>query len=119
MGTLTQTPRFATVHTVRDSELAKIPRQLFYYLVLRYPQAMIQISKSIASRSQAYTNTSQSNVLQQHNVKTVAILPLSTTASIPLDLIAQGLLVELNKMGPSVLIDNGSVLQQLGKNGEN
>ena len=116
VGTITQTPRFATVHTVRDTELAKIPRQLFYFLALRYPQAMIQISKSIATKSQANPSPAQSR-LHQHHVKTVAILPLSTTDTIPLDLFAQGLLLELNRIGPSIMIDNASVVQHLGKNG--
>jgi len=119
VDSITQTPRLATVHTVRDTELAKIPRQLFYFLALRYPQAMIQISKGIATKSQADMRPSKLGMPLQHDVKTVAILPLSTADTLPLDLFAQSLLLELNRIGPSILIDNTSVLQQLGKNAFN
>lgn len=108
----------STVHAVRDTELARLPRHLFYFLALRYPHAMIQISKNIAAKSHAAMSSTRPDTSQHNRIRTIAILPISTSDSIPIDLFAQGLLLELSNIGASILIDNSVVLQQLGKNGE-
>jgi len=48
---LTDTPRPHTVHAIRDTEVAIMPKSLFNTLALKHPEITIQISRMIAFRS--------------------------------------------------------------------
>lgn len=50
---MTETTRPATLHAIRDTEIAKFPKSLFNSLALEHPGITIQISKIIASRMRA------------------------------------------------------------------
>lgn len=41
----------STLHAIRDSELARLPKTLFNALALRHPEITLQISRMVASRS--------------------------------------------------------------------
>ncbi|KAI8368105.1 uncharacterized protein BYT42DRAFT_585297 [Radiomyces spectabilis] len=48
---LTGTPTPSTLHAIRDSELARMPKTLFNALALRHPEITLQISRMVAYRS--------------------------------------------------------------------
>ncbi|KAJ3412840.1 phosphatidylcholine and lysophosphatidylcholine phospholipase [Chytridiales sp. JEL 0842] len=56
---LTDTPRPATVHAIRDTEVAIMPKTLFNALAIRHPEITIQISRIIASRARGGVSHSQ------------------------------------------------------------
>ncbi|KAI9349123.1 hypothetical protein BDR26DRAFT_891931 [Obelidium mucronatum] len=49
---LTESRRPSTVHAIRDTEIAILPKTLFNALAIRYPEMTIQISRMLAARSQ-------------------------------------------------------------------
>ncbi|KAJ3068529.1 Neuropathy target esterase [Podochytrium sp. JEL0797] len=49
---LTETPRPSTVHAIRDTEVAILPKTMFNALAIRHPEMTIQISRMLAARSQ-------------------------------------------------------------------
>ena len=50
---MTESTRPATLHAIRETELAKLPRSLFNSLAQEHPNITIQISKLIAQRMRA------------------------------------------------------------------
>ncbi|KAI8093035.1 uncharacterized protein BX664DRAFT_260351 [Halteromyces radiatus] len=48
---LTGTPTTSTLHAIRDSELARMPKTLFNALAQRHPEVTLQISRMVAYRS--------------------------------------------------------------------
>ncbi|CAO3612446.1 unnamed protein product [Cunninghamella echinulata] len=48
---LTGSPTSATLHAIRDSEIARMPKTLFNALALRHPEVTLQVSRLIAYRS--------------------------------------------------------------------
>ncbi|KAG1473868.1 hypothetical protein G6F56_000700 [Rhizopus delemar] len=61
---LTGVPTSATLHAIRDTELARMPKTLFNALALRHPEITLQISRMIAFRSlQLVTHRNTSDVL--------------------------------------------------------
>lgn len=47
---ITATPRTATLHAIRDTELVRMPAQLFNALATRHPSITVQMTRIIASR---------------------------------------------------------------------
>ena len=47
---ITRSPRTVTMHSIRDSELARMPMTLFHALALWHPPITIQISRILARR---------------------------------------------------------------------
>jgi lysophospholipid hydrolase len=87
---LTNSPRSATVHAIRDTELARMPKTLFNALSMRHPEITIQISRIIASRSKALQQTNQQMRYSRRgdttqtnlNLKTVALIPTNENVAI-------------------------------------
>ncbi|OBZ84427.1 Lysophospholipase nte1, partial [Choanephora cucurbitarum] len=48
---LTGIPTAATLHAIRDTELARMPKTLFNALAMRHPEITLQISRMVAFRS--------------------------------------------------------------------
>ncbi|KAJ1551968.1 phosphatidylcholine and lysophosphatidylcholine phospholipase, partial [Cladochytrium tenue] len=138
---LTDTRRPTTVHAIRDTEIAVMPRTLFNALAMRYPEITIHVSRLIASRlrsvavdqSAPQTNGAiglmggamgavASQVMppaggdakSNLNLKTVALLPVS--AAVPVAEFAERLRSALELIGASVgLFNTASVMGKLGR----
>ena len=50
LSLLTGDPRSATVYAARDTEMARVPRQLFEELALRHPQGMLEVTRTVIRR---------------------------------------------------------------------
>lgn len=117
MEVLMDINRQATVHAIRDSEVAILPKTLFNALAIQHPEIMLTIAKIIAVRSNEVNrriSLEASSGSNNENLKTVCLLP--TSAEVPLLKFSELLLAALQSLGPSVvMLDNAAVTKQLGK----
>ncbi|ODH14056.1 lysophospholipase NTE1 [Paracoccidioides brasiliensis] len=126
---MTESTRPATLHAIRDTELAKFPKTLFNSLAQEHPNITIQISKLIAQRMKhiilnpliekpndkgiqesAMTGTSTLNL------RTVAILPV--TAGVPVVEFGNRLLNAFNQIGVTngvAALHQADILNHLGR----
>ena len=126
---MTESRRPATLHAIRDTELAKFPRSLFNSLAMEHPGITMKISKIIAQRMRALVedplfeqrNEKQSaaptkNVSSTLNLRTVAILPV--TAGVPVVEFGSRLLNALTQIGvPNGVtsLNQTAILNHLGR----
>ncbi|KAI9703513.1 MAG: phosphatidylcholine and lysophosphatidylcholine phospholipase [Bogoriella megaspora] len=126
---LTETARPGTLHAIRDTELAKLPKSLFNSLAMEHPAITMRISKIIASRmrhliedplrdvgsqrtSTIQTTQASSNV----NLRTVAILPVTT--GVPVVEFGSRLLNALTQIGipnGTTSLNQSAILNHLGR----
>ncbi|KAJ3300010.1 phosphatidylcholine and lysophosphatidylcholine phospholipase [Borealophlyctis nickersoniae] len=125
---LTDASRPGTVHAIRDTEIAVMPKTLFHALALRHPEITIAISRIIAARSRfMIRNAATDSLATDHlvgtgadsgknnaNLKTVAILPVNSL--VPIVEFADKLKDSLQLIGASVaLLNTAGVMGKLGK----
>ena len=126
---MTESVRPATLHAIRDTELAKFPKTLFNSLALEHPGITIKISKIIAQRMRALiedpyfeqskdkTNAAASkNVTSTLNLRTIAILPV--TAGVPVVEFGSRLLTALTQIGVVngvTSLNQAAILNHLGR----
>ena len=126
---MTETARPATLHAIRDTELAKFPKSLFNSLAMEHSGITIKISKIIAQRMRALiedplfeqgkdkkTDAASKNVNSTLNLRTVAILPV--TAGVPVVDFASRLLNALSQIGVIngvTLLNQAAILNHLGR----
>ncbi|RMZ77741.1 hypothetical protein DV737_g4198, partial [Chaetothyriales sp. CBS 132003] len=126
---MTENTRPATLHAIRDTELAKLPRSLFDSLAQEHPSITIQLSKIIASRMRELVEEHGNELHQERkraalsdsststlNLRTIAILPVR--AGVPVIDFGSRLLAALTQVGiPSgvTLLNQAIVLNHLGR----
>lgn len=125
---LTESTRPASLHAIRDTEVAKFPKTLFNSLALEHPGITIKISKIIASRMRSLMENPlhdqgteraaavKNNVSSTANLRTVAILPV--TGGIPVVEFASRLVNALHQIGlPNrvVSLNQAAILNHLGR----
>lgn len=126
---MTESTRPATLHAIRDTELAKFPKTLFNSLAQEHPGITIKISKIIASRMRALiedpvfdqgkdkapgaTNNKVSSTI---NLRTVAVLPV--TAGVPVVEFGTRLMNALTQIGATngvTSLNQAAILNHLGR----
>lgn len=126
---MTESVRPATLHAIRDTELAKFPKSLFNSLALEHPGITIKISKIIAQRMRALvedpyfepgkdkTGTSTNKtVTSTLNLRTTAILPVTT--GVPVVEFGSRLLTALTQIGVAngvTSLNYAAILNHLGR----
>lgn len=130
---MTESTRPATLHAIRDTELAKFPRSLFNSLAQEHPGITIQVSKLIAQRMRdliehpmpdkgqeqlnaGTVKTSMSTI----NLRTVGILPV--TAGVPVVEFGNRLLNALHQIGVTndvTSLNQAAILNHLGRHAFN
>jgi predicted acylesterase/phospholipase RssA/CRP-like cAMP-binding protein len=123
---MTESSRPATLHAIRDTELAKLPRSLFNSLAQEHPSITIQISKLIAQRMRALIEgpsaesgterAKNANAKSSINLRTVAILPV--TAGVPVVEFGNRLLTAFTQIAvPNGVtsLNQAAILNHLGK----
>lgn len=126
---MTESPRPATLHAIRDTEVAKFPKSLFNSLALEHPGITIKISKIIAQRMRALIEDpffeqgkeagkagSNRNVTSTLNLRTAAILPV--TAGVPVVEFGSRLLTALTQIGVVngvMSLNQAAILNHLGR----
>ncbi|CAG8498260.1 9095_t:CDS:2 [Ambispora gerdemannii] len=114
-------PRPYTLHAIRDTELARMPKTLFNALASRHPEITLQISRIIASRTRVQQerefdrgNTIAELGKNNTNLKTVGILPVD--GSVPINEFAEKLKNALGKINArATLLNQASVVSILGR----
>ena len=127
---ITKGPRSVTLHSIRDSELARMPTTLFNAIALWHPPVTLQISRIIARRMRMEMDTRETarrmalpphlaatigRGQSTHNFKTVAVLPAST--AIPITAFTQQLqsACAAALAEPVVVLRQSSVIRELGR----
>ena len=125
---MTESARPATLHAIRDTELAKFPRTLFNSLAQEHPGITIKISKIIASRMRALveepvfvqgkeaTGAKSNKVSSTVNLRTVTILPV--TAGVPVVEFSSRLMNALTQIGATngvASLNQAAILNHLGR----
>lgn len=126
---MTESARPATLHAIRDTELAQFPKSLFNSLALEHPGITIKISKIIAQRMRALiedplfeqgkdktTAARSTNVSSTLNLRTVAVLPVTT--GVPVVEFGSRLLNALTQIGVVngiASLNQAAILNHLGR----
>ncbi|KAF7926504.1 hypothetical protein BELL_0239g00060 [Botrytis elliptica] len=126
---MTESVRPATLHAIRDTELAKFPKTLFNSLAQEHPGITIKISKIIASRMRALveepvfvqtkekvTGATNDKVSSTVNLRTVAVLPV--TAGVPVVEFGSRLMNALTQIGAPngvTSLNQAAILNHLGR----
>lgn len=126
---MTESTRPATLHAIRDTELAKFPRSLFNSLAQEHPGITIQVSKLIAQRMrdlvehplpdkghEPYNAGSVKTATSTINLRTVGILPV--TAGVPVVEFGNRLLNALQQIGVTngvTSLNQAAILNHLGR----
>ncbi|KAI9681496.1 MAG: phosphatidylcholine and lysophosphatidylcholine phospholipase [Caeruleum heppii] len=126
---MTESTRSATLHAIRDTELAKFPKSLFNSLALEHPGITIKISKIIASRMRALiedplseqgrdrtTTATSKKVTSTINLRTVTVLPV--TAGVPVVEFGSRLMTALCQIGTHngvTSLNQAAILNHLGR----
>lgn len=126
---MTESARPATLHAIRDTELAKFPKTLFNSLAQEHPGITIKISKIIASRMRALVEdpvfvqgkketggATNNKVSSTINLRTVAILPV--TAGVPVVEFGSRLMNALSQIGATngvTSLNQAAILNHLGR----
>ena len=127
---MTEAPRPATLHAIRDTELAKFPKSLFNSLALEHPGITIKISKIIAQRMRSLiedpvfeqgkdkTSTSVSGKASTStlNLRTTCVLPV--TAGVPVVEFGARLLTALSQIGVVngvTSLNQAAIMNHLGR----
>ncbi|RDW77034.1 lysophospholipase NTE1 [Coleophoma cylindrospora] len=126
---MTESVRPATLHAIRDTELARFPKTLFNSLAQEHPGITIKISKIIASRMRALVEdpvfiqgtdktagATNKKVSSTVNLRTVAILPV--TAGVPVVEFGSRLMNALTQIGTTngvTSLNHAAILNHLGR----
>jgi lysophospholipid hydrolase len=126
---MTESVRPATLHAIRDTELARFPKTLFNSLAQEHPGITIKISKIIASRMRALvenpvfvqgkektTAAINANVSSTVNLRTVAIVPV--TGGVPVVEFGSRLMNALTQIGATngvTSLSQAAILNHLGR----
>lgn len=118
---LTVSKRAYTVHAIRESELAKVPRALFESLAKKHPSITIEIARIIASRVSTRLGAPSLSGYEAPPVssfRTVSIVPI--TSGLPVQEFGQKLMNAYKDIGQNVTSLNiAAVLHHLGRNAFN
>ncbi|WFD22846.1 hypothetical protein MEQU1_001523 [Malassezia equina] len=127
---MTRGLRTATLHSIRDSELARMPTTLFNAIALWHPPVTIQMSRIIAKRMRQemderekarrmalppHVSAAIGRGQSTHNLKTVAVLPASPV--VPIAEFGRALQAACAAViaAPVAFLSQGSVIRALGR----
>jgi len=109
---LTDEPRSATVYAVRESNVVRLTREVFYRLIDTHPKAMLNITQSIVRRQQRSQNVG--NIQRKRTALAVAIIPIHR--ELPAEFV-RGMLRELQTHGSAMLLDTEKFDAEFGMKG--
>jgi lysophospholipid hydrolase len=124
---LTETTRPGSLHAIRDTELAKLPKMLFNSLAQEHPGITMKMSRILAKRmrilmespqhihsDKSPTNFVTGNPSSTANLRTVCVLPVSS--GVPVVEFASRLTTALTQIGTSVVsLNQSAILNHLGR----
>ncbi|KAA8899015.1 hypothetical protein FN846DRAFT_961192 [Sphaerosporella brunnea] len=127
---MTESTRPATLHAIRDTEVARFPKMLFNSLAQEHPGITIQISKIVASRMRQLIDdplveqsrpdragsSPTKKVSSTMNLRTVCVLPV--TAGVPVTEFSHRLSNALTQIGTPngvTVLNQSAILNHLGR----
>lgn len=121
LDVITGVDRSDTVHTIRDTELVRIPAALFDAISTKHPATTVHFLRLIASRVRSAlqpggvnTKTNPNAPDKDVNLKTVCVL--GSNRNVPVAQFAGKLKTSLEELGASTsYLDQGTVMRHLGR----
>ncbi|KAF9206031.1 phosphatidylcholine and lysophosphatidylcholine phospholipase [Haplosporangium sp. Z 27] len=123
MEVLMGTPFPSTLHAIRDTEVARMPKTLFNALAHRHPEITIRISRLIAQRASdamrdgpnpKALGVTPDSAINNSNLRTIGIIPVST--NVPVNEFADRLKSALISIGSTcTLLNQSTVMNLLGR----
>ncbi|KAF9999477.1 phosphatidylcholine and lysophosphatidylcholine phospholipase [Entomortierella chlamydospora] len=123
MEVLMGTPFASTLHAIRDTEVARMPKTLFNALAHRHPEITIRISRLIAQRASDAMDSGPNSkargvtpdsAINNSNLRTVGIIPVSS--NVPVNEFAERLRNAMIGIGSTcTLLNQSTVMNILGK----
>lgn len=101
-----------TLFAVRDSELVRVPKDLFDLLVKSNPEASLRMAKVIANRTNIRDPMRAPRIA---TVKTLAILPNCASASNAAELLCKRLHSAISRGEPCTILTKSTAISALGK----
>lgn len=102
-----------TLFAVRDSELVRVPKDLFDLLVKSNPEASLRMAKVIANRTNVSADPMRAPRIA--TVKTLAILPNCAAASNAAELLCKRLHSAISRGEPCTILTKSTAISALGK----
>ncbi|KAG0367532.1 phosphatidylcholine and lysophosphatidylcholine phospholipase [Gamsiella multidivaricata] len=113
----------STLHAIRDTEVARMPKTLFNALALRHPEITIRISRLIAQRASdamgsganpKAVGVTPDSAINNSNLRTIGIIPVSSNVAV--SEFADRLKTALLGIGSTcTLLNHSTVMNLLGK----
>lgn len=110
VGVLSGEPRHTHVYAIRDSELLQIDRAPLLQFLLKYPAALLELTRAVIARLQQRTHTSRLDA--ERLPRSFAIVPAH--AHVDIHAVATQLHETLNGWGTSLLLDAPRIDATLG-----
>ncbi len=108
---LLDTPRSATVYAGRDTDLARIPRDVFERLIDRHPDAMLRMLRTLVERTRTAMRA------PRRAVRPLALTLIALDPDLPEAQLEAPLVAELQKLGPAIGLQAERVDAVLAKPG--
>lgn len=108
MALLSHEPRVSTVYATRDTELARLPIELFNTLVAEQPSAMRWMTQHVLRRLQRHP----SEIRAHRSVKSFAVVP--ARPNVDIDAFVESLCQELSRYGSVLCLDQQLVDREFG-----
>jgi predicted acylesterase/phospholipase RssA/CRP-like cAMP-binding protein len=112
LAMITDARRTATVYALRDSDLARIPRESFVALIERRPRAALRLARTVVVEA---TRRDAGVARRQGAGGTLGLLAAGPSA--PVDVIARGVVERLAPYGGALLLTSAAVDAALGRPG--
>ncbi len=104
-----------TLFAVRDSELVRVPKDLFDIVIRISPSAGVRMAKIIADRLSSCDHTSFISTPKIATIKTLAIIPNSTSAYGTAESFCKRLYHTINNSEPCAVLTKSAAITALGK----
>ncbi len=108
---LTDEVRSATAYAIRDTDVVRLSRSTFEQLIMRYPQALMQITRLIVNKQRAIVTSEPESA----TAITIAVAP--TSPSVPLPEFAHRLAEVLATFGSTLHLNREHFDRRYGKLG--
>ncbi len=109
---ITGEPRTATVYAIRETHLVRLTQPFFTRLVVRYPQAMMQITRKIVLR---HPSSLRASAAESINAFNVALIPINQ--DVPLDEFTQHLAESMASFGRILRLSSARLDHIYGQDG--
>lgn len=104
-----------TLFAVRDTELVRVPKDLFEILLTSNPSSAIRMAKLLATKLSTCGHTPMSVTPQIGMIKTIAVIPSSESALGAAESICKRLCGVISRTDACAILTKSAIITELGK----